>query len=477
VISKKFLRACLKNYFLRRRRYEKIARRETSGYGRYSVAPPAREILSDLFQTFYIWLLSFCRFAAQTVLFKHALSLLLSCVLITLFHAHATAAEENPLAKFSKILPEKVGVFRKGKSEIINEPLFSKNPKELTKEDFGLISRSYTRFMNSARELEIGVVIEQTSSELNAYSLLTYTQRGFSFSSEYFQKCGYGLVCIQGDYRLSNELFFIKGNTLVSIRRDDKKKSDFIPADDKDLKDAISSLAKLIDSNLEKGTEDDIPSLVKHLPNWETAKDVWYALSLNVLKYAINNQSQIVFDSIMFEPGTEAVVANYDKAKLAIVEYPTPQMASDADQRILQKINELKSQNQLVPTAYKRVGNYSVFVFDAPDETTANNLISQVEYGKTVQWLSGDPYEYERANRHYLMTAGSIIVTVLKTSGLALLVCFAIGGGFGYFVFVRRRRQQMQTTAFSDAGGMIRLNLDEMTPQTEPSRLLNKASD
>jgi hypothetical protein len=69
------LRACLKSCSLRRRRIEKVARRETSGYVRHNVralkgcnetaAPSAREILSDLFQTFHVWLLSGCRFAAQ----------------------------------------------------------------------------------------------------------------------------------------------------------------------------------------------------------------------------------------------------------------------------------------------------------------------------------------------------------------------------------------------------------------------------
>ena len=34
--------------------------------------------------------------------------------------------------------------------------------------------------------------------------------------------------------------------------------------------------------------------------------------------------------------------------------------------------------------------------------------------------------------------------------------------------------QQKSLAAFSDAGGMMRLNLDEMTPQTDPKRLIER---
>src|SRR6266852_2587216 len=74
------------------------------------------------------------------------------------------------------------------------------------------------------------------------------------------------------------------------------------------------------------------------------------------------------------------VVSNYGPSQLVIVEFTTPQFASDNDRRITAKIHELKNQGQPVPTAYRRVGNYSVFVFNAPDEQTAKQLIDQVKY-------------------------------------------------------------------------------------------------
>ena len=60
----------------------------------------------------------------------------------------------------------------------------------------------------------------------------------------------------------------------------------------------------------------------------------------------------------------------------------------------------------------------------------------------------------------------------MKASGLSLVACLAIGGLMGTLLFTRRRAQQRAAEAYSDAGGMLRLNLDEITPQHDPAKLL-----
>jgi hypothetical protein len=60
----------------------------------------------------------------------------------------------------------------------------------------------------------------------------------------------------------------------------------------------------------------------------------------------------------------------------------------------------------------------------------------------------------------------------VKASGVALVGCLGLGGLLGALLFTRRRAQQKAQEAFSDAGGMLRLNIDELTPQTDPARLL-----
>src|ERR1043165_5979567 len=104
---------------------------------------------------------------------------------------------------------------------------------------------------------------------------------------------------------------------------------------------------------------------------------------------------------------------------MAIVEFTTPQMSIDNDSRVWTKIAELKSQAQPTPSAYRRVGNYSVFVFNAPDEETANALVDQVKYEQVVQWLGDDPHLYERLQRYFTQTSAGVLVAGLTRSGLS----------------------------------------------------------
>jgi hypothetical protein len=216
--------------------------------------------------------------------------------------------------------------------------------------------------------------------------------------------------------------------------------------------------------------EDETPVLIKHLPNWETAgKNAKYILTLDDLKRNVVNQP--IVDSVSFEGGTEAVAANYGQGQLVIVEFSTPQFSVENDQRIAAKIQELKGQTQPVPTAYRRIGNYSVFVFNGSDEASANQLIDQVRYEKVVQWLGDDPHMADRLQRYFAQTSAGVLIAVLKSSGLSLLACLAIGGVFGFLLFRQRRAQA--AAVFSDAGGSVRLNLDELTKTSDPSRLLD----
>jgi hypothetical protein len=118
------------------------------------------------------------------------------------------------------------------------------------------------------------------------------------------------------------------------------------------------------------------------------------------------------------------------------------------------------------------VGNYGVFVFNAPDERAANELIDQVKYQQVVQWLGDDPNWLRDAQRHYTETMLGTFVSVVKASGLAAVLCFGVGGIFGVLLFTRRRAQHAAQRAFSDAGGMMRLNLDELSADTHNPRLL-----
>jgi hypothetical protein len=217
--------------------------------------------------------------------------------------------------------------------------------------------------------------------------------------------------------------------------------------------------------------ERDIPVLIKHLPSPEEGqKNAIYLHSFaDVNKLGLQ---QGVLSAITSGGNADAALATYGPSKVLVVEFNTPQLAGENDQRIIARIQELWKLGQPAPTAYRRVGNYSVFVFDAPDEQSAKQLIDQVKYEQVVQWLGENPNILKEAERRYINTTLGVLVAVLKASGYALILCVGIGGLIGALLFSHRRGQQKSIAAFSDAGGMLRLNLDELTPKVSSNRRL-----
>lgn len=212
-----------------------------------------------------------------------------------------------------------------------------------------------------------------------------------------------------------------------------------------------------------------IPVLIKHLPDWENARNsATYITNPNDLKNALGNYR--VFDSIDFTGGTEAVTAPYPQGNLLIVEYSTPQASVDTDNNIKQILAE---NQETPPIFYRRIGNYNVFLFDGNDETAANELFDQIKYEKVVQWLGEDPTLLHRAERALVRdTADLFLSTFLSIMmGLGVAVLMGIVVGFAFFYIRDQKRSSMK--AFSDAGGMTRLNLDELTPEISSTGLLN----
>jgi hypothetical protein len=264
---------------------------------------------------------------------------------------------------------------------------------------------------------------------------------------------GYGTAGFQRE----NEIVFFKGSHLVTIRN--------VKADAA----SFANLSRELTEAFDKG-EGDIPVLLKHLPSPEEAqKNAVFLHNFDDL-----NQFQLqqgVLTAIESRGNADAALASYGPSKILIVEFNTPQLAQENDERIIARIQELWKLGQPAPTAYRRVGNYSVFVFDAPDEQSAKALIDQVKYEQVVQWLGENPYIIKQAEQHYVDTTLGVLVAVVKASGYALVACLGIGALAGALLFIRRRTQQ-SAEAFSDAGGMLRLNLDDLTPETNPARLL-----
>jgi hypothetical protein len=300
------------------------------------------------------------------------------------------------------------------------------------------------------------VEIVRSHQDAEAYSLLSLAaavarmkQSAAELSREY------GTAGFVSD----NQVAFFKGLDFVRITSLNKSQSS-------DLEAFAAALAKTID----KG-EADIPALIKHLPNTEHSQKIAIFLTrFNSLQTLMPNQT--VLSAVETGGDADAAFVDTGSGKVVLVEYNTPQLAKDNDERIIGKIHELWKLGQSAPVGYRRVGNYSVFVFDAPDEATAKQLIDQVKYEQVVQWLGENPNILKEAERRYVETTLGVFVAVVKASGVALVGCLGLGGLIGALLFNRRRAQQRTQEAFSDAGGMLRLNIDELTPQTDPGRLL-----
>lgn len=229
---------------------------------------------------------------------------------------------------------------------------------------------------------------------------------------------------------------------------------------------------RVADKTPATSTDEDLRVLTRHLPPPEEAQKNAVYLN-NFSNLGTLGLQQPVLAAVVSGGDADAALGTYAPSKVLIIEFHTPQLAADNDQRIIARINELWKLGQPAPSAYRRVGNYSVFVFDAPDEQTAKQLIDQVHYEQTVQWLGENPNILKEAQRRYVDTTLGVLVAVLKASGYAALLCLGIGGLIGGVLFSYRRSQQ-KAVAYSDAGGMLRLNLDEMTAETNPSRLLRE---
>jgi len=367
----------------------------------------------------------------------------------------AASAQNFPTDPAAKLLPNNLGDYRAaGPVESIEKELMD---DESEVEPFGITSWARRTYVSKEGRRYSALLIT-TTSDSGAYSLLTDARRGVQRDSGGAQTSSAKVGTADFSYwdGMHNDVSFFKGKVFAALR-DDGASRDMT---------GLIHFGRALAGTLDRG-EGDIPVLVKHLPDWQNVQHrALYAVTQGGLNSVFAGEPAL--DAVKFEAGTEVVIGDYNSSYLVIVEFNTPQLATDNDQRIRAKLQELRSQGQAIPTAYRRVGNYSVFVFHAPSEVAANQLIDQVKYEQMVQWLGENPYRYERALREFTQTTLGVFVNVVKGSGLALVSCLAVGGLIGGLMFVRRRAQQREAEAYSDAGAMLRLNLDELTPEVDP---------
>ncbi|MDX2029074.1 MAG: DUF6599 family protein [Blastocatellia bacterium] len=233
--------------------------------------------------------------------------------------------------------------------------------------------------------------------------------------------------------------------------------------------------------------EDGPPVLPSHLPANALPGSEKYLLGpAGVARLGGFDDLQPVLD---FTGGAEAAAASYKNGagqmELLLLEYHTPQLASDAFAKLQGHFNSLP-ENEQQRRILKRVGNYIVQATRIEDRAAAQSLVDQIKYTAKVYWqgkkISDIPLDFRPPDPTAVQEAfqtTAIIVRSFYWIGLMLITAILLGiiagGTFFYWNRYRKRKLGIEDV-FSDAGGSVRLNLDDflLDPETPEIKQIGK---
>lgn len=379
------------------------------------------------------------------------------------------ASQVVPLAASSQLvslLPDSLGGVRatselkRVERENLGELVGDKAPIYREYRVTSAVSREYGR----AR-----VYVFESQNQLAAFGLLTFN-RGTDNSNVIQEDLGSGAL------RLDHELFFFKGRFLIRI-------GDSVHNTARAGRSGYEALARALAAEImPANTAITWAALLDSLPAASMVPGSQrYFLGPESLNTCVEHAREM-FD---FNGDTEAVVAQYTQGsepqaadqsisrggssgwtatssspgvlKLAIVEYHTPQLATDAMNRASEYLASL-SEGEQQQIIIKRIGNYIVEAANVRDRSYAEGLMNSVQYPYTVKWLrnplwpTNDPFRAQKAAQMLISTFGLL--------GVILMTVLGVGTVFGTTIFLKRRKRQQEI--FSDAGGMLRLDIDQL---------------
>ncbi|MBS1789820.1 MAG: hypothetical protein JST85_19005 [Acidobacteria bacterium] len=345
-------------------------------------------------------------------------------------------------------LPDKLGEnFRAtGKPKSLSaDKCFSLPDGEIYKEFRleNLTSETYTDGKNS-----ILVEVFQTQFDADAFGLFTFNREENSNSR----------------FSFFNKRFFVRLSS-------DSLKSFALDPIIQTIKDALTS------------SNGDLSPLPSHLPaEGKLAGSEKYLLG----PAALSNVQEFadLKETVNFSGGAEVTLAKYQTGissfSLMIVEYHTPQLATDGYtqfQTYFDKFPEQEKKQRLL----KRVGNYIVITTAAQDLASAEKIVSEVKYTPVIYWEARkitdlpiafrppDPLAMEEASQ-----TANMLIRTFYWIGVMLFGAITLGiisGGIFFYWNRYRRRKLGLDEMFSDAGGTVRLNLDDyLLPSLDPAR-------
>jgi Family of unknown function (DUF6599) len=228
------------------------------------------------------------------------------------------------------------------------------------------------------------------------------------------------------------------------------------------------------------GGEGELPSLSRHLPEADKIAESEKYIIGPAAFTRLKTFSELK-DAINFGDGVEVTAADYrnggGQMSLIIVEYYTPQMASYGHARMQDLFNAL-AQTEKERRILKRVGNYVVAMSPIHDVPAAENIAGQIKYQKKIYWagkkFTDIPIEFRPddplATEESVRTV-QVMVRSFYWMGAMIISALLIGlfAGVSLFRWKRYRRRKLGTDdLFSDAGGTLRLNLDDYLLPEDP---------
>lgn len=300
------------------------------------------------------------------------------------------------------------------------------------------------------------VDIFETKNQFAAFGLFTYNTGGIANKPA-------AIDLGSSSARIDGSITFWKGNFFVRVGSASQTSS-------RGESRAQETLARAVANSIAPtNAAVSHPPLLDYLPTKSRVpgSEVYFLGPESLNSYAEHGR-----DIFEFAGDTEAVLGEYvqpaqqptgsaaiptdSNLKLVIVECHTPQFATDAMTRAEGYAATLpdEERSRLI---IKRTGNYIVAALGVRDRDLAESLIGSIEYPYTVKWLrnplwpTNDPFRAQKAAEMLLSTFGLL--------GLILLTVLTGGAAFGTTIFLKRRKRQREV--FSDAGGMLRLDIEQ----------------